>query len=94
VLDALNSQMRANQVVIKQRAADDAVAAAAKLGERETEVQDLKEQVLRMLTFGWLLPPLANQGTIHSPVVFTTFCCVGFQRGFCGYLCYQCRCTT
>jgi BRCA1-associated protein len=51
VLDALNSQMRANQVVIKQRAADDAAAAAAQLAQRETEVCDLKEQVHDLMMF-------------------------------------------
>jgi hypothetical protein len=87
--------MRANQVVIKQRAADDAVAAAAKLAERETEVQDLKEQVLLMLTSGWLLPPLADQGTIHSSVVFTILLLCWVSGGFCGlFFCIQCRCTT
>jgi hypothetical protein len=87
--------MRANQVVIKQRAADDAVAAAAKLAERDTEVQDLKEQVLLMLTLNWLLPPLANQGTIHSPVVFTNLLLFWVSGGFCVDIsCIQCRCTT
>jgi hypothetical protein len=45
VLDVLNSQMRANQAALKQRAADDATAATAKLAKSEAEVRDLKEQV-------------------------------------------------
>lgn len=49
MLDALNGQMRANQAALKQRAADDAAAAAAQLAQRETEVRDLKEQVLLII---------------------------------------------
>jgi hypothetical protein len=45
VLDALNSQMRANQAALKQRATDDAAAAASKLANSQAEVQDLREQV-------------------------------------------------
>ena len=70
MLDALNSQMRANQVVLKQRAADDATTAAAQLAQREAEVQDLKEQVLPRNYLSWVLPLLGSQGIMTSPVQY------------------------
>ena len=84
MLDALNSQMRANQVALKQRAADDAAAAAAQLAQRETEVQDLKEQVLLIIKLLSAAAYLAVTGSA-SPLPLGALVNAS---------CNHCRCTT
>ena len=82
MLDALNSQMRANQVALKQRAADDAAAAAAQLAQRETQVQDLKEQVLLYSNL-WLANASAGQPECCcQPCAAPQSDCCADSRGF------------